>query len=135
MDSSLIAVVDDDVVLGELLRELLTDEGYRALIVEEATSAAERLSTERPDLILLDLRLGERGVGWHVLEALRRDGRTASVPIIVCTADQGSLRERAGELSAFNCAAIEKPFDLDELLCLIRTQLSQPPAADVALLN
>ena len=52
-----IAVIDDDVYIGDLLQELLSREGYRVLRAYSGTEALLLLKAEKADLILLDLML------------------------------------------------------------------------------
>ena len=52
-----IFVVDDDVYIGDMLQEVLQQEGYHVLRAYSGSEALLRLSTDRPDLILLDLML------------------------------------------------------------------------------
>lgn len=49
-----IFVVDDDINIGNMLEELLTKEGYRVTRAYSGTEAALILSSQRPDLVLLD---------------------------------------------------------------------------------
>ena len=66
-----IAVVDDDIDIGNMLQELLEKEGYRVLRAYSGTEALLVLKTMRPDLILLDLMLpglsGEE-ISSHIYE-------------------------------------------------------------------
>ena len=127
MPGSLIAVVDDDAVLRDLLHELLTDEGYATLLLGETAGLVETFRQTPPALIILDVRLEDRSAGWRVLEELRREAVTARVPVIVCSADRRCLEDRAAYLTALGCVVLEKPFDLDDLLHQVRTGLEHPP--------
>ncbi len=127
MPGPLIAVVDDDAVLRDLLHELLTDEGYATLLLAETAGLVEAFRQTPPALVILDIRLEDRSAGWRVLEALRQDAVTARVPVIVCSADRRCLQDRAAALTALGCVMLEKPFNLDDLLHHVRTCLEQPP--------
>lgn len=126
MAAPLIAVIDDDAMLRDLLHEVLSDEGYRTLLLGETTAIVEAIHQARPQLIVLDIRLEERETGWRVLEDLRRDTVTAHLPVIICSADQRCLQERADYLDRLGCVSLEKPFDLDDLLAQVRACLSRP---------
>ena len=52
-----IAVIDDDIYIGNMLEEVLINEGYRVLRAYSGTEAVLLLSTQTPDLVLLDLML------------------------------------------------------------------------------
>ena len=57
MTAPVIAIVDDDVYIGDMLEELLRREGYGVLRAYSGTEALMLLEDRRPDLILLDLML------------------------------------------------------------------------------
>lgn len=128
-DAPLIAVVNDDRAFLELLWEVLTGEGYRAVLYREGARAAAAIRRAPPALVILDLRLGTPGAGWRVLEELRRERATGAIPVIVCSADHRALREQAARLARLGCAVVEKPFDLDDLLATIAAALDRVPGA------
>jgi CheY-like chemotaxis protein len=89
-----VLVVDDDPKGVELIAALLPTPAYavvRAYGGSEAINLAKRL---RPDLILLDLTMPEVS-GFDVVEALQRNAQTASIPILVVTAKQITVLDRA----------------------------------------
>jgi CheY-like chemotaxis protein len=122
----LIAVVNNDTAFLELMQELLNDEGYETLIHKEGSTAYQKLKKEQPALLILDIRLGAPEEGWNVLELLKLDPQTASMPVIVCSADAVQLREKAPRLHELGCATLEKPFDLAELLALVAQHIGPP---------
>ena len=116
-----ILVVEDDRTIAELLGETLEMEGYRtvnALSGEEAVRYALR---EMPQLILLDIMLPKMN-GYEVIQHLRAHPKTVHIPIIALSA-RVTL---ADKVQAFELGAdsyLTKPFDTDELLARIRSQL------------
>jgi CheY-like chemotaxis protein len=82
----------------------------------------------QPDLIILDIRLEHAETGWTVLECLRLDPKTTTIPVIVCSADSAFLREKALSLQQLRCDILEKPFDLDMLLEKVARSLEQYPS-------
>lgn len=120
----LIAVVDDDAVTATLIGEILTDEGYRTRSFQTASEAKNALPALHPDLIVLDLHLGGPVSGWDLLSILRQTSATATIPILICSADAVFLEEHADTLQTFECATIQKPFDLDVLLDTIATLIA-----------
>lgn len=127
-DLPLIAVVNDDSTFLDLMHDLLSEAGYRAVIHKESDSAYELVKAEQPALVVLDIRMDHQESGWQVLELLRLDPATAAIPVIVCSADAVALRAKAARLAELGCVPLEKPFDLDELLRLVEAALG-PPAA------
>ena len=77
-----ILIVDDDVEMQQLLAEELSDLGHESIYADDGVQALALAWRERPDLILLDLRL-PAGDGFTVLERLRNHFDLASIPAIV----------------------------------------------------
>ena len=129
-----ILVIDDDLATLALLHDVLAPEGYRVACASTTGAGLIALRQERPDLIILDLRLETPDAGWRLLERLRAAPATAAVPIIVCSADCRALSERAAELRSRRCATLQKPFTLDDLLGLVAAAYPAPPQARAAAL-
>ena len=131
--STSIAVIDDDPACRELLHDLLSEEGYAVHLFSDSATAARCLRDLAPAAIILDLRLETPTVGWEVLADLRHDPVLHATPVLVCSADQSALQERAGDLERQGCTMLAKPFDVDELLVLLQ-QLARgaPPASPAA---
>ncbi|HEX5501418.1 MAG TPA: response regulator [Thermomicrobiales bacterium] len=123
MAEPLIAVMNDDTAFLALMHELLTGEGYRCLICHEGDRVYPLIKERRPDLVLLDVRMGNPEAGWTVLELLRLAPATTRIPVIVCSADTPFLRAKEGALRALRCDILEKPFDLEMLLAKLAAVL------------
>ena len=128
MSDQLIAVVNDDTLFLDLMNRLLVEEGYRTLLITEGSRAYGVLREERPDLIVLDVRLEHPEGGWKVLELIRLDPETADIPVIICSADSRFLREKGELLREKRCDVLEKPFELDDLLRLGGERIGPPLA-------
>ena len=113
-----VVVVDDTPELLDLIDSLLTDEGYRVVPCRDATRALETIARERPDLVMLDLRMS--GVDeWEVLDALKADRATADIPVIVCSGAVDELQGAEERLRALGCDILIKPFDIDDLIARV----------------
>lgn len=121
-----IDVVNDDTDFLELMRELLDLEGYETRTHKVAMHAYPKLKADRPDLIILDIRMETPEAGWQLLELLRLDPETAAIPVIVCSADALFLRAKEVHLHERGCRTLEKPFTLDELLTVVAETLPPP---------
>lgn len=110
-----IAVIDDDIYIGNLLEELLTGAGYGVLRAYSGTEAVLLLSQKRPDLVLLDLMLPGLS-GEEVLPKLQ------GIPIIVVSA-KVDVEDKVKLLLGGAADYITKPFDTAELLARIAVQL------------
>lgn len=110
-----IAVIDDDIYIGNMLEELLTGAGYGVLRAYSGTEAVLLLSQKRPDLVLLDLMLPGLS-GEEVLPKLQ------GIPIIVVSA-KVDVEDKVKLLLGGAADYITKPFDTAELLARIAVQL------------
>jgi two-component system response regulator AtoC len=114
-----ILVIEDERTALQALAFLLTEEGYEVLKAESGETGLRSSLEEKPDLILLDIRLP--GIdGLEVLQKLRAEGSDAAV--IIMTADAtSSTAIRATQYGAFDYMA--KPINDNRLLFLIRRAL------------
>ena len=125
MSGRLIAVVDDDVYIGDMLEELLRREGYGILRAYSGTEALMLLEGRRPDLVLLDLMLpGLKG------EAVLP--RLEGMAVIVLSA-RAAVEDKVDLLRGGAVDYLTKPFDTRELLARIAVQLRRQPRRDGAL--
>lgn len=106
-----IAIIDDDVYIGDMLSEVLTKEGYGILRAYSGTEALMLLPQNKPDLILLDLMLPGMN-GEDVLEEIKK---CIDIPVIVMSA-KDSIDSKIGLLDAGADDYITKPFDIKELV-------------------
>ena len=89
-----IALIDDDTTFLDLMRDLLESyEGYEVLVCKESDRAYQFVKDERPDLALVDIRLGGEETGWTLIELLTLDPATRPIPLIVCSAAVDQLNE------------------------------------------
>ncbi|MBV9582163.1 MAG: response regulator [Chloroflexi bacterium] len=121
-----LAVIDDDTAFLQLMHDLLADEeNFEVLIHREWDYAYEFVKEQRPDLVILDIRIGGEERGWTILNLLTLDPITRPIPIIVCSAAIQSLHEHQPWLDKFGICALPKPFDLEMLLEMVDRVLAQ----------
>ena len=120
IDQRPILVVDDDDTIAMTLESFLIEEGYKVMIAHNGKEALERAEESSPAVILLDMKMPVMD-GWAFASAYRQQSGPHA-PIIVMTAAHDS-RQRASEIAADGF--IPKPFDLDDLLALIRRYLPE----------
>jgi CheY-like chemotaxis protein len=108
-----VLVVDDEPDVLLLCRLNLEQRGHQVLEAPNGDEALDLAREGTPDLVVLDLMLP--GIdGYQVLQALRADGRTSGIPVLVLTAKSLQAdRERSRQLGA--AAFVTKPFLPDEL--------------------
>jgi diguanylate cyclase (GGDEF)-like protein len=116
-----ILVVEDERLIARLLKETLQIEGYQVVTVLRGEDAVQYALRETPHLVLLDMKLPDMD-GYDVVKRLRANPKTMHIPILILSA----LDDCASKVEAFELGAddyITKPFDTDELLARVRTQL------------
>jgi threonine synthase len=92
---SRVAIVDDTPDARRLIRRILQSQGnYTLFEASNGQEAIELAMREVPDLIILDLMMPEID-GFYVLDALKADARTASIPVIVVTAKELTPAEKS----------------------------------------
>ena len=118
-----IVVVDDDRQLAELMREFLTDEGYRVTVCAHGDQAFAVIRSLLQDLIILDVRMAEIG-GLGVLYLLSTDPQTRRIPVLMCTAvSAGEMQPWQDVLDEKGVPVLYKPFELDQLANHIASML------------
>jgi len=116
-----ILVVEDNLDQVELLSFNLRKEGFTIGTATDGIQAIKKARSLLPDLILLDVMLPELD-GYAVCETLRRDPKTASIPVIMVTAVSSTLASFAGREAGAN-EYVTKPFDFKQLLRCINALL------------
>ena len=114
-----ICIADDEPRGRQLLRDLLSPEGYQLVEAVDGEEAVAVVLLERPDLVLLDVMMPHLN-GFEVCRKLRADKGMSQVPIILLTA----LDDRRSRLQGLEAGAddfISKPLDAMELRTRVRT--------------
>jgi DNA-binding response OmpR family regulator len=125
MNEYRILIVDDEEDLCEILKFNLENESY---LVDTANSAEEALKMDLTvyDLLLLDIMMGEIS-GFKMASVLKKDKRTAGIPIIFITAKD----TENDTVTGFNLGAddyISKPFSLREVIARVKAVLRRTSA-------
>jgi two-component system OmpR family response regulator len=111
-----VLLVEDDPMIGQVVRDALQDAAYAADWVRNGQAALDALAAQHYDLALLDLGLPGKG-GLEVLDTLR--ARRNLIPVLIITA-RDALHDRLRGLDAGADDYILKPFDMAELLARMR---------------
>ncbi len=112
-----IMVVEDEPIIVQLFRINFELRGYQVVGIEGSENVLEKVIEEEPDLIILDLLMPKRN-GWDVLEELKANPKTASVPVIICSVIAKPEDIRRGEEMGAS-AYVTKPFELREMVSVV----------------
>ena len=116
-----ILVIDDDPAISELVAMNLEIAGYEVSQSADGVAGQALAVQLIPDLIMLDLVL-PKADGFTVCQRLRRDERTADIPILMLT----GLHRTHEKVEGFNSGAddyLTKPFEIEEMLARVRALL------------
>ena len=124
-----ILVVDDRNELLHLMRRVLEDEDYQVSILQDGKDAFTSVKRMLPDLLILDLKLGEVS-GQDILKQIKGDELTTDVPVIIYTAAileaeevSRSIQEEPHYYSGVHL--LQKPFELEALLTTVEQLLDK----------
>lgn len=118
-----ILVVEDNLLIRELVREILEREHFQVQEACDGNEALEKIEIGAPDLVLMDIQL-PRLDGYAVLDRLRHDRRFSRLPVIALTAyAMRSDHEKALRAGFDNY--LTKPIDRPALIEMIRSFLTQ----------
>jgi diguanylate cyclase len=118
-----VMMVDDEPTTIDVLQAFLENEGYKRFVTtSDSTRALELITSQNPDVILLDLHMPQV-TGFDILMSIRRDTRFRHTPVIVLTsATDSETKLKALQLGASDFLA--KPVDPSELALRLRNTLA-----------
>lgn len=90
---ALIAIVDDDSMMQEVLQRLLAEAGHQTVVHPDGASALAGLAREKPDAVLLDVNLPDIG-GHEVCRRLKQDPELQHVPVVIMTGEAREVEQR-----------------------------------------
>lgn len=125
-----VLVVEDELAIGQLIADAISDEpGYCAIHVSAPAAALEATKHVTPDVMVVDVRLPGMS-GFELYDRLQKDPRTRKVPVLFETA---SGSEAITEFRRRGIATyVKKPFDLNVVIAYVKrlatgTTVSSPP--------
>lgn len=117
-----ILIVEDNEMNRDMLTRRLQRHGFTIVVAVDGASGIETADKEMPDLILMDVALGEMD-GWEATTRIKANPRTADIPIITLTAHALSSDHRKS--IEVGCVDFDtKPVDLQRLLGKINNALA-----------
>lgn len=121
-----VAVINDDTQFLHMMEIILTEAGYDVLLQVESGAAFDTICSWQPDLVILDIRLDHPDAGWTILDMMRLDRATEKTPVIVCSAAHEELQAKADHLEKYRCRPLYKPFNIDQLVDIVREEVGPP---------
>lgn len=121
--SKRILIIDDEADFVDTLTFSLESNGFEVVSAPDGQSGIEKLKSENPDLIILDLMMPGMD-GYEVTKRLKADSASSNIPIIVLTATvTPDLKQRVCSIQVTDC--VTKPCDLEDLVDKIKKALSK----------
>lgn len=119
--------MNDTQEILDLFKVILEEEGYRVTLVASAIDDTQNILSTNPDLVILDLIFDREYMGWQTLQKMKMMRETERIPVVVCTADIRHAQDIQGYLLEKGVGLLLKPFNIDELLNIVKRQLTGRP--------
>jgi DNA-binding response OmpR family regulator len=123
MDLPTVLVAEADPSIRKLFEDILCSAGYQVQLTEQGALSASQVVAARPDLLLLELMPGSARQTLALIEATQRQPETVALPVLVTTTIPLLAEQHRAALHRLGCGTLLKPFDLDELLGMVRQQV------------
>ena len=118
-----VLLVEDDPVILRLLEVNFDLEGFEVVVAHDGAEGIEMARSERPDLVISDIMMPNVS-GLELVAALKGDGDTAAIPIILLSAKAQSADVKAG-MAAGADDYVTKPFEPLELVDRVRALIAR----------
>lgn len=118
-----VLVVDDEIHIVHVVAIKLRNNGYEVLTAENGAQAYEIACREKPDIVVTDFQMPAM-TGLEMVEALRKNPDTSSIPVIMLTA-RGFAIDEGQKLSLNVAQCLSKPFSPKELLRTVEDVLHE----------
>jgi len=127
MDGKTILIVEDESLLGNLLKQRLEHEGFNVVWCKDGEEAIASLRNTKPDLILLDIILPKIS-GFELLETMQADPQIERAPVIITSnLGQDSDVARGQSLGAIEYF-VKAKVSIEELVDHVKTMVNNLPA-------
>src|SRR5215467_852051 len=114
--SAHVLVADDETLIRQSIRTVLVDEGFEVTAAASGAEAWRRFQEDRPDVVLLDLVLGDAD-GLDLLRRMRQEAPDTKVIVISA---HGSIESAVTAMKLGGYDFIKKPFELEEIVAAVR---------------
>jgi twitching motility two-component system response regulator PilH len=100
------------------MESILKSAGHEVVSLMDGDALEDKLSTERPDVLLLDIVMPKRN-GYEILRALRKDARTKTTPVVLVSSKNQESDRAWGKRQGAD-EYLGKPFTSDQLLTMVK---------------
>lgn len=118
-----VLLIEDELNISEAIRFILSREGCNVTVMHDGLDALDRIRSDQPDLLILDLMLPGTS-GLEILSAVRADPVVAALPVLILTA-KGQVRDREAAERAGVSHFMTKPFSNDAMRAAVRALTSR----------
>lgn len=120
-DQPKILVIDDDLALQTVLEMALREAGYQVVLANDGEEGLQKLHTERPNLVISDIMMPHLD-GVETFQRMKDQLQDEGIPVFIMTAL--NRKPWFADLEAEGAVIIQKPFELEQLLSLVRDLLT-----------
>jgi twitching motility two-component system response regulator PilH len=113
-----VMVVDDAYSELKLMESILKSAGHEVISLVDGEALEDKMSTERPDVLLLDIVMPVRN-GYDILRAIKKDERTRATPVVVVSSKNQESDRLWGKRQGAD-EYVTKPFTAEQLLSAVR---------------
>ena len=117
LSKPLIACIDDSPQVCKILEQIITQQGYRCVSINESLQAVPSLIKAVPDFIFLDIGMPIAN-GYEICSQLRRVSKLKHIPIVFLTGNDGIIDRMRAKVSGAN-AFVTKPIEIDKIVSII----------------
>jgi len=124
-----VTVVNDNPEFLDLVHDILEGDQYETTMIDgDRPDPVDLIRSSRPDLLMIDVRLGVEGDhGWEIAQEVRNEPQLRELPVLLCSADVLALQElESGLAETRRVATLAKPFTIDLLVSTIDELLADP---------
>ncbi|MBI4656315.1 MAG: response regulator [Elusimicrobia bacterium] len=122
-----IIIIDDDPMVGELSRDLLTDEGYKVILIQDSINAIDIVRTQKPRLVISDIMMP--GItGMDICKTIKSDPELKAIKVIIVSGKSYQVEKQR----AFQFGAdffLQKPYNVETFSKTVKNILEETSAA------
>jgi two-component system, chemotaxis family, response regulator PixH len=115
---SVVLIVEDSMTDLQVTSSSLQQAGYTVITASDEQEAKQRLASQKPDLIVLDVVLPDRS-GFEICRDLKDDAATQNIPVVMCST-KGSNMDKYWGMQQGADAYLAKPVDPAQLVQAVR---------------